>query len=56
MFMMVMKDVMEVTNKEIVLFSFARLCHHLSLETERKHEINLLGFKTGILQLRSKSE
>ena len=55
MFMM-MKDAMEVTKKEIVLISFARLYHHLSLETEGKHKINLLGFKPGILQLRSKNE
>jgi hypothetical protein len=51
-----MNDVMEMMNKEIVLISFVRLYHHLSLETEGKHKLNLLGFKPGTLQLRSKSE
>lgn len=47
---------MDMTKKEIALISFAGLYHHSSLENEGKHKVNLLGFKPGTLELRSKSE
>jgi hypothetical protein len=40
---------MEMANKEII--KILRDCHHLNLETEGKHNVNLLGFKPGTLQL-----
>jgi hypothetical protein len=42
---------MEIMNKEIALISFARLYHHVNLETEGKHKVYLLGFKPGTLIL-----
>jgi hypothetical protein len=36
---------MEMVNKEIALIFSARFYHHLNLETEGNHTINLLGFK-----------